>query len=46
VRRLSDDAGLRGRLSRAGRAFAAANLREDQVLRLEGFLVSAAGATT
>lgn len=44
VRRLGEDAALRDRLAGAGRAFAAANLREDQVLRLEGFLEDAVGA--
>jgi putative colanic acid biosynthesis glycosyltransferase WcaI len=43
VRQLDEDAELGERLGRAGRAFAAANLREDGILRLEAFLEEVAG---
>jgi colanic acid biosynthesis glycosyl transferase WcaI len=44
VRRLRDEPTLRDRLAASGRAFAADNLRERQVERLELILASAAGS--
>lgn len=38
VRHLAEDGGMRQRLSTSGRLFAALNMREDQVERLEGIL--------
>lgn len=45
VRRLRDEPALGERLAGAARGFAAANLREDQVERLEGFLGKVAGGS-
>jgi glycosyltransferase involved in cell wall biosynthesis len=43
VRRLLDEPRLAGRLSEAGRSFAAGYLREDQIQKLEGILARVVG---